>query len=679
MSCQTSRQRSPDRQRAPDRQRSPARQHSPDLQRSPAHQRSPACQRSPARLRARALRSLLRVNSLLSTVNLLLVSQRTTARPARQRSPMRPRSSDLGAGNDIDPLPRQHSPARRPPPTHHLGRLLAPRVSVRQRAIARQRAYAHLGSTDRLGAITLLIASDHPGTRAHPHLCIHAHLRLRAHAPPHQHVHVLTRPRPHLRAPARQRSPTRDPAVLPSRDPQRDSCRVSQRAQPCELPGPRASRSSSRSPSRKHRARVQEQEDSSDRSRQHSSSLSSFQAGPVASTPKDQPIPFPPARITDTASVSRQPWFGSLMKAVVQAMMPALVDLGLKPKAPSPPLKRRRGVDFAVTSPRVKLAPKRSVGKAPSSLQAFSPSPADELFPSSGESSEEGAQGLKDDTQVIFEVSSRANHSRENVCVSPHEESMGTGDLAASPQGGEQCESEHTFWQVLNLMRGLPSPHKGVGRRLFDSSSPQSSAEKTTRRSPTLPATTLDLSGDRSRSPSDDGRPSGHSNHSPSRPADLLSPFDVADARCAPPDPATAQAPGPSGLKGLERKTAPLALKRQVLPACPPAAAAVPVLAPQRSPTCVRAPVPATRQGSPACPHPSVPRRPPAVPVTVRQRPLAPQRSPVPASSRAVQEVPMLAHRRSKVPLDSQRPSGVTREARPRAVPVPAPTRLPTR
>ncbi|XP_068214532.1 uncharacterized protein [Palaemon carinicauda] len=124
----------------------------------------------------------------------------------------------------------------------------------------------------------------------------------------------------------------------------------------------------------------------------------------------------------------------------------------------------------------------------------------------------------------------------------------------------------------------------GVRRRLFGSSSPQSSAEETTCRSPILPATTLDLSRDRSRSPSDDGRPSGHSDQSSSRPADLPSPFDVADARCAPPDPATAQALRPLGLEGLERKTAPLALKRQVLPARPPAAAVVPVLAPQRSP-----------------------------------------------------------------------------------------------
>ncbi|XP_068207881.1 uncharacterized protein [Palaemon carinicauda] len=52
------------------------------------------------------------------------------------------------------------------------------------------------------------------------------------------------------------------------------------------------------------------------------------------------------------------------------------------------PLKRRRGVDFVVTSPREKLVPKRSARKAPSPSQSFSPSPVDEAFPSSGEYSE---------------------------------------------------------------------------------------------------------------------------------------------------------------------------------------------------------------------------------------------------------------------------------------------------
>ncbi|XP_068234429.1 serine/arginine repetitive matrix protein 1-like [Palaemon carinicauda] len=214
-----------------------------------------------------------------------------------------------------------------------------------------------------------------------------------------------------------------------------------------------------------------------------------------------------------------------------------------------------------------------------------------------------------------------------------------------------------------------------------------SSAEETTRRSPILPATTLDVSGDSSRSPSEEGRPSGPCDQSPSRPANLPSPFEDADAHYVPPKPAIAQAPVPSGHKGLERKTVPHTLKRQVKPAFPHAAAAIPDLAPQRSPACVRAPVPVTRQGSPARPQPTAPRRPPAVSGLARQRspahthtrPPAPQRPPVPVKSRAIQEAPRLAHRCSKVPLDSQRPSGVRREARPaHAVPDAAHTRSPT-
>ncbi|XP_068227867.1 ESX-1 secretion-associated protein EspI-like [Palaemon carinicauda] len=138
----------------------------------------------------------------------------------------------------------------------------------------------------------------------------------------------------------------------------------------------------------------------------------------------------------------------------------------------------------------------------------------------------------------------------------------------------------------------------------------RSSAEETTRLSPVLPATNLDLSGDRSRSPSEDDRPSGHSDLSP-RPSTSRAP----DARDTPPDTTTAQSPGPSGLKGLERKTAPLALKHQAPPERSPVAdATVPDLAPRRSPSGVRATVPAMRQGPPARPRPSASWRPPAVP-----------------------------------------------------------------
>ncbi|XP_068235702.1 WAS/WASL-interacting protein family member 1-like [Palaemon carinicauda] len=172
------------------------------------------------------------------------------------------------------------------------------------------------------------------------------------------------------------------------------------------------------------------------------------------------------------------------------------------------------------------------------------------------------------------------------------------------------------------------------------------------------------------------------------------------DALNAPPDTAPVQSPGPSGLQGLERKTAPLAPKRQAPPARPPAVVpADPDITPRRSPLGVRASVPATRQGPPARPRPSMPRHPPAVPELARKRPTAHTRPvpdtapthppaptrppapppPVPVSSRAVQEVPELAHRRPQVPADSSRPSGKMRDTRPRAVPVPALTCTPTR
>ncbi|XP_068226623.1 calphotin-like [Palaemon carinicauda] len=154
----------------------------------------------------------------------------------------------------------------------------------------------------------------------------------------------------------------------------------------------------------------------------------------------------------------------------------------------------------------------------------------------------------------------------------------------------------------------------------------------------------------------------------------------------------------PSGHKGLERKTAPQSLKRQV----PPVRhlAAVPDLVPLPSPALSCAPAPlSTRQDRPARPRsparqrpPAVPAiarqrshahtRPPAVPTTALKRSLTRQCSPVPQRTsgvkravavpdtarksspahqrtltfqRAVQEVPKLAHGHSQVPLPSSK------------------------
>ncbi|XP_068224164.1 nascent polypeptide-associated complex subunit alpha, muscle-specific form-like, partial [Palaemon carinicauda] len=171
----------------------------------------------------------------------------------------------------------------------------------------------------------------------------------------------------------------------------------------------------------------------------------------------------------------------------------------------------------------------------------------------------------------------------------------------------------------------LRRPVDGVRRGLFGSSSPQSSAEETTRRSPDLPATTLDLSRDRSRSPSEDGRPSGQCELSPQ-----LSTSTAADALYVP-EIATAQPPDPSGSQGLERASAQLTPKRKAPPALPVAVVpAVPDEAPRHSPLGIRATVPADRR------HPS------AVPDVARKRPTAQARPAIapPRSSAHFQPVP---------------------------------------
>ncbi|XP_068207560.1 uncharacterized protein [Palaemon carinicauda] len=128
---------------------------------------------------------------------------------------------------------------------------------------------------------------------------------------------------------------------------------------------------------------------------------------------------------------------------------------------------------------------------------------------------------------------------------------------------------------------------------------------------------------------------------------------------------------GPSGSQGPERETAPLTPKRKAPPAHPPAVVPdVPDIAPRRSALGVRAAVPVLRQGSPARPRPSAPRRPPAVPEVARKRPtaqtrpapdIAPPRSP--AHSRPV---PVMAPTRPPVP---QRPPVPTRPPAPRRPP----------
>ncbi|XP_068205411.1 serine/arginine repetitive matrix protein 1-like [Palaemon carinicauda] len=143
-------------------------------------------------------------------------------------------------------------------------------------------------------------------------------------------------------------------------------------------------------------------------------------------------------------------------------------------------------------------------------------------------------------------------------------------------------------------------------RCLFGSSSPQSAAEEPRRRSPSLSATSLDLSADRSRSPT------------PARPADLPSPFLAADTLWAPMHPVIKQATVPSGQKELAHIVA-KSLKRQVSPASQHFPARQWAIARKLSTVAVpetmhqRAPVPETsRQRSPVCRRSLVPQRSPA-------------------------------------------------------------------
>ncbi|XP_068244074.1 proline-rich protein 36-like [Palaemon carinicauda] len=233
-----------------------------------------------------------------------------------------------------------------------------------------------------------------------------------------------------------------------------------------------------------------------DRSRDFTSP-SSFQANPpLVTPPRDRSIPFPPEGVSDSTAVNQQPWFGSLVRAVMQAFKPVLSELGHKSVAASTPLKRKRGVSNVVTSLRAKPTPRKSLkASSPPPPQTFTPSPLDEDFPSSGELREVRRSPFSPmreippragkssrvwvekslppsllescilprreskDSKTVPKSSSRlrpdpAKHL-ENVHESPQEEPLGTGDFAASPSGGELQESEHAFWQVLTLMRNL--------------------------------------------------------------------------------------------------------------------------------------------------------------------------------------------------------------------------------
>ncbi|XP_068237377.1 serine/arginine repetitive matrix protein 1-like [Palaemon carinicauda] len=200
------------------------------------------------------------------------------------------------------------------------------------------------------------------------------------HAPAHARHH--SRPYDHL-SPSRERSPTgRSPT---GRSPTGRSPTVghSDRKDPRQDAPP--GRRSQDSPPHKRRITA-EQGKSAERSRQSFS----FQEGLVVTTPKGREIPFSPAGIADTASVTRLPWFRHMIKAVVQAIKPSSTDQRRDPGMGSPPLKKRKGVGFVVTPPQEKLVSRNPVRRtpSPSPTSAAPPPPVDEFISSSGDSSD---------------------------------------------------------------------------------------------------------------------------------------------------------------------------------------------------------------------------------------------------------------------------------------------------
>ncbi|XP_068219759.1 neurofilament heavy polypeptide-like [Palaemon carinicauda] len=483
---------------------SPARQRSPARQCAIAHKRSPAVaetsrQRSP--VRASAVPETTRQSSPARPratahpyPDARLACPRFPARqrsPVRQQSPARPRSSDLGVKGKTSSSPaRQHSPARHrmptrqrtpparhPSPTRHrpqsASRAHAPPARPSDaRPLARDIYLARAGPTESpsraLRDPVRKLLPRHAQTLIQPAVPERAPARHRSPAGPRAPSPMRLR----APSPARHRSPTRPrlraiahlrtnalPRLRSITRPRALAIRDSQRVLTREAEGQRAARaSSSRSPPHKRRtARSPEGGRTPDRSRNFpSTAAASFQADPaVVSTPRDRTIPFPPEGISDSAAVSRQPWFGSLVRAMVQAFKPAFSELGLKSAAVSAPLKRKREVDDVVTSPRAKLAPRKSLRKAPSQssrveVNSLPPSLLESCIPPRRESK---------DSKMVPKSSSRIRpepaQPAENVHKSPQEEPSGMGDFAASPSGGEPQELEHGFWQVLTLMRNL--------------------------------------------------------------------------------------------------------------------------------------------------------------------------------------------------------------------------------
>ncbi|XP_068250663.1 serine/arginine repetitive matrix protein 1-like [Palaemon carinicauda] len=306
------------------------------------------------------------------------------ARPSQQRTPARP-ARPYSPQVNIPAQTAQRSPARQhadPSSCYHEAALSRPRPVLPDTL---PRATAHSRPTV-------------------PHQ-VTARPRIQPSTPPHDPVPARHTPSPsptHARAiscaPPRPRHQPRTPAPLPGQGSSRDLQRDRRQAD----------RSSFRSPPRKRRtAHSPEEGRFPDRSK-NSLISASLKANPrLLTPPRDRTIPFPPEGVSDSATVSQQPWFKTLVRAIMQAMKPVLSDLGHKSVAAASPLNWKRGVPSMETSPRAILSPRKSL------------------------------RGNRRTLKTIPKSSARIRQEpvrpSEDVHESPQEEPMGTGDFVASP------------------------------------------------------------------------------------------------------------------------------------------------------------------------------------------------------------------------------------------------------
>ncbi|XP_068208564.1 serine/arginine repetitive matrix protein 2-like [Palaemon carinicauda] len=390
---------SPTRQQSP---RSPARQRSPGhpekVQRLPTHQGSPTHQSSPARQRSlgrpqpekqqipdghapkgsplpHSSIPALPVAPARPSITERLLSlahirpRSPTGRPSRQHA-VGPAGAKERASPSYAPvtdrsarhlLRETKSFRRHLSPSHH-----------HQRSPKRSRAHSPARSLERSPTRSYARSPTRP--RAYPpagHSPARSHSRSPAHqSPARHHAQSYGRHSPTRERSPTGRSPTRHRATSPARKTSFTSspgrgivpARVGHTDRKDHQQDTPPGRRSHDSPPRKRRT-TPEQERLAERSRQSSFS---FQEGPVVSTPKGREIPFSPAGIADTASVTRLPWFHNMINAVVQAIKPSSTDQGRDPVTGSPPLKKRKGVGFVVTPPRGKLVSRNPIKRTPS-------------------------------------------------------------------------------------------------------------------------------------------------------------------------------------------------------------------------------------------------------------------------------------------------------------------------